>query len=64
MTTIIYEISEFSKIGKYDPSGGKYGHIVRMPLKLMCIAVQDVLMYTHGAAAWFMQARSVKYVFD
>ncbi|WFD18147.1 hypothetical protein MCAP1_000356a, partial [Malassezia caprae] len=27
VTTIIYEISEFSKIGKYDPSANKYGHI-------------------------------------
>lgn len=28
VTTIIYEITELDKIGKYDPAGSKYGHHV------------------------------------
>lgn len=48
VTTLIYEITELEKIGKYDPGRNEYGHIVRMICELTC-AQSKVYLCTPSA---------------
>lgn len=58
-TTIIYEISEFGHIGKFDSMRQQYGQLVRFSLM---IQVQNLRLQFRRRPAWAMQARPAWFV--